>query len=82
MNQIANGSRTHDFLHDLAILQYKDAWNTHDLELFRKALFFVDIHFANHRSAFEILMELVDDGCNHSARAAPGSPEIKQNRFV
>jgi len=64
---------------DFSALDNDKRRDAHDVERGGKRGLFVDIDFADF-DVLSLFGNLVDDRGDHPARAAPGCPEVEQNR--
>ena len=71
---------THGLTHQLALLKHQQGGDAHHAELRGQLGLFIHIDLA-HLDIGALLGHLVHDGAQHPAGAAPGGPEVQQNRL-
>ena len=74
------GAGTHSLIHKLAVAEHQQGGDAHHAELGGQLGLFIHIDLA-HLDIGALLGHLVHDGAQHPAGAAPGGPEVQQNRL-
>ena len=74
------GAGTHSLIHKLAVAEHQQGGDAHHAELRGQLGLFIHIDLA-HFDIGALLGHLVHDGAQHPAGAAPGGPEVQQNRL-
>src|SRR4051812_28438168 len=80
-DQVLLARHPDDLIAELAVLEKEEGRDRADVIFHRKPLVLVDVDFRHFYGARLFLRDLVDQGRDHFARAAPVSPEIDQNRL-
>ena len=74
------GPGTGEGLGDLAVLEEEHGGDGHDAEQLGEGLLLVDVDLAHYQLVLVFGGNLVDDGADGLAGAAPGCPEVHQDR--
>src|SRR5690606_33018867 len=74
--------RSHDGIHQLAILEKQDAGDGTHVEARRGLDVTVHVELAHLQLALVICCELLHDRSDHPTRPAPGGPEIHKSETV
>ena len=79
---LALGVRADHGLLDLAVPEQHQRRDRHHVELDRRLLVLVDVQLDDLQRLATLSGDLLDDGRDPAARAAPGGPEVDQHRDV
>ena len=74
--------RSDDLVFHFAVLEEKEEWDRADVVFHCEISCIIHVDLGNLRLAIDLAGELVKDGADHFARAAPFRPEIDEDGLV
>ena len=81
LENLGLGTGAHRTVGDLAVFHHHEGGDAHDAETAGQLGVFVHINLA-HPDVGSLVGDLLNEGADHPAGAAPAGPEVQKHRFV